>query len=272
MMARVKAFAMQVLATITSCPIMTQAAKDATTEYVQNLRKIEKDFTYQPQQGGVHLSGVDVGYLTEVSAGLAVSWVCRYADCLWFGMNSQWVKGRTEKFRCPECAREHAPWSTAGGQIANASRVVSFKDSAGKAWAFLASWPPSTEDRWLARMCEARFLALQQTMVPQAQHIDAFANKAVADIDAFCKERGIPGHFVHTPTLSQGVLDLLNTTSSDRWPRQNWQHLIEHGFWGNKLEPEQAEHIFGTAEWENMINLVAHLMLAANWLSARDVL
>ena len=61
----------------------------------------------------------------------------------------------------------------------------------------------------------------------------AFADSDILRLEELAKSCGIPRHFQHMD-MSPWTVSLLDTCKD--YPRRNWQHLVDHGFWGSMMD------------------------------------
>ena len=263
---RIRATVIKLASAIMNDPFMKAAAVKACDTYHNSLKQMKQNPGWVPSTDGEFLDATSLGYATEIASGLAVSFLCRKPQCLWYGMNSQWLKGRTEKFRCGKCGLEFVPWSRAGGEV-EPNKVVSFQDSRGRLFAYTAVWAPSVEDKWIHDMIEKR---VQQLLGEKkgisADELQKFASRSVADIDELTK-KGIPAHFKHSE-VSQEVRDLWSTLSAERWPRENMDHILKNGFWGGQLALEDTKEPF--TDWDMVISLLSNVVASGQMLAETD--
>ena len=65
---------------------------------------------------GWTLSSSEAGYLTEISRGVLIAFMCRQTTCGLFGMNDDWIKTVDSKhLRCPQCGHTYRPSSRVNG-------------------------------------------------------------------------------------------------------------------------------------------------------------
>ena len=95
------------------------------------------------------LKAHETQYLSQVADGVHLMFVCRKANCMYCGMNDQWVKNRQkEQFRCPACGIQYKPGSDYGGEgkAIKACYVMQIADPlTGEISRIPVSWPPSEE-------------------------------------------------------------------------------------------------------------------------------
>jgi hypothetical protein len=267
---RLKPFITVLSRSILDSNFMKNAATEITKDYVADGERLAGDPEAIPDPNGKFFDKVEIGYMTELAAGIAVSWVCRFPECLYFGMNSQWIKAANERFKCPRCARDYQPFSCSKGQLENVSRCVSYVDSTGNPVCFLAAWPSSQDDKWINRMIEARFMELQNARdyneKPSMEVAEAFARRAVEDIDKLAAE-GIPVHFNHFQMTPEAIWTM-GSCAEHKWPRANWQFLAERGFHGSHFMDHAGADLRVWTDWDTLINHFAHILQADKLLAA----
>jgi len=96
---------------------------------------------------GWTLTAQEADYLTSISDNVALASVCRHLDCLYYGMNHQWVNAKSnEIFKCPKCARVYQPWVASRGRV-NAQKLLQIRDPAsGILTRFACTWPGGNDD------------------------------------------------------------------------------------------------------------------------------
>ena len=166
-----------------------------------------------------------IGYMNKVTQGIAVSWLCRFPACGFYGMNTQWIrKVDAEKFRCPMCGLEYQPWAESRGQV-KAQKVLSIMCPLTLEVMHLPIvWPVGAEDSWLNKMVEAK----AEELVDLDVFDDAFMSRNVKDLDALVRSCGIPDFFQLQPWRDDAEWKLDERT----YPPSQWQHLKEKGVYG----------------------------------------
>jgi hypothetical protein len=89
-----------------------------TDDYMVELQRAADDPTYGGSVDGRVLCARDLSYFTSIAEGVELCFCCRNPNCLYFGLNSQWLQlGDRYSFRCPICIDEYKPDSTKRGQV-----------------------------------------------------------------------------------------------------------------------------------------------------------
>jgi len=115
--------------------------------YLENLQRMANDPLYVPTGHRGTLWREWQGWLTNVMEGMTISFLCRNRVCLFYGMNSHWVRAiDSEHFCCPKCGEGYRPWAAAP-HLVNAQKCLSFvHPSTHVAMAFPVVWPSTAED------------------------------------------------------------------------------------------------------------------------------
>ena len=213
------------------------------------LRVVERASCEAGNPDGHALVAQEAAYLTNVAEGVAFSFVCRQPDCLFFGLNSQWVKKRTsEHFRCPRCGAFYKPSST---QVGGLCFVLQFPNAAtGELVRIPTSWPPSSEQGWINKQIE-----LQARMVTAEADVQAWHNKTVLDLDKLIAHQKIPAGFTRFVPSSD-----IDHRFDGQW---GWTEFKARGeYWGSILPADTLElPIFNS--WDTLIGLIANNTVAA---------
>ena len=138
----------------------------ATNTYLEDLDKAAADPKYRcplDGEGRSRLLASELQYLTKVAESTVISFICRHRDCLYFGDNATWLKHEDKHwFRCPVCARQYTPWKSGDNLIPAQKVFATWKpdspvgsDAEMEKVAFLCTWPPSAEEHFFNRLCEA---------------------------------------------------------------------------------------------------------------------
>ena len=92
------------------------------------------------------LTSTEASYLSSMQEGVDLMYLCRMPECLYFGLNSQWVKHVTkEQFKCPCCGEQYKPSSTYKGAV-DAGFVLSIvHPNTGQQQLIPVTWPPSND-------------------------------------------------------------------------------------------------------------------------------
>lgn len=87
---RVVGFCQALMAAAIADPWYRAKATATTDEYQHMLEKSLEHPGWVPSTDGAVLTAPDLGYLTEMAAGLCISFLCRH--CGFYGLSSQWIK------------------------------------------------------------------------------------------------------------------------------------------------------------------------------------
>ena len=192
--------------------------------------------------------------LAEIAKGVAVSIMCRHTECLFYGMEDQWIKhARTKHVRCPQCGRLYQPLTSRQHMIP-AQGVVSVTDPAvGRAVCFPATWK-SGEDKLLVGMAETKAVNIQTD-----KDLNTFMNESAESL------RTLLAKVVATPVCFV-KMDWNSTIESmldpNVFPMANWKHLKDNGVWGMKMALADSNMLIFD-DWDELIGLMAQLLAAA---------
>ena len=118
-------------------------------QYFRNLDEVVKDIGRECSVDANSLKAQETQYLSQVSEGVHMMFVCRMPGCMYFGMNDQWVKSKLkEQFKCPACGIQYKPGSSYGGEgkAIKAAYVMQIVDPLTHEISRIpVSWPPSEE-------------------------------------------------------------------------------------------------------------------------------
>ena len=204
-------------------------AKQFCQEYLDAVEEGAANPLVADKCGAKVLCTEAVGYMNKLTEGIAVSWLCRFPDCGFYGMNSQWIRRvDAEKFRCPLCGLEYQPWSEARGQVP-AQKVLSMLNPLTMETMHMPIvWPSGAEDSWLSKMVEAK----AEEMVDLDIFDDAYMARNCRDIDTLVRKCGIPHFFSLQAWRDDAEWKLDERT----YPPSQWQHLKEKGVYGAFLD------------------------------------
>jgi hypothetical protein len=224
-----------------------QAARQASTvEWMTELSKAADDPTYGGSVDGRILCGQDLSFLTNIADGISVSFCCRNVDCLFFGLNLEWLQqGTRYKFRCPCCIDEYGPTRTTKGQVPF-SFVLSMVDLETQEMMHIpAMWPETKDMQWLDKQIEIEALKIE-TETDLANYI----NRGQVELSELLKREAIPKHFTK---IAFGEEHVHRIQWDERW---NVPHFRETGFvWGSKLSPKTDDLSHPYSDWNAFIGI-----------------
>lgn len=234
-------------------PAVQKAMTICTQQYMHEVQEGAKDpttVTSVPREE--YIAGT---WLTEVAEGLWLSWTCRQRACRWFGGNHMWIKNiRRERYRCPSCGSEYAPFKIAPN-LHNCQKALTVRcPLSGECTSFGAKWPNNEEDSWLTRMVLIRAKALN---APTGTDLTQWMQSTAVGLSDLLARVSLPAHWERR-TLTQEVIWKLDPTT---YPRTQWAHLETEGYVGDVLPPEAVEQPY--EEWEELISLFARTVVAA---------
>ena len=172
-----------------------------------------------------------------------------------------WIKHATHnQWRCPCCALEYRPWSTARGQI-EAQKVLTMTcPMSGETRYIPMIWPSGAEDGFLMRAVEDK----AQEYISLDAFEAATTEQNLQKIEDLAQRVGAPKVFGHI-AWEPWVEDRLDP---GHYPRSQWQHLKDAGgVWGAKMDLTAPDF----KAWSDMPELISLLgqSLAAGRRAAR---
>jgi len=219
-----------------------------------------------PPATGLKFAAQESAWLTMLSEGVALSWVCRHPECRFFGMNDQWIDNGNQ-FRCPRCADEYWPWREfkKGTSIRYLpfQKVLYIAGMDGETWMVPAVWPGSQADSWLLQQAE-----IYAAQIKVEGDLQRYMEDTVTSIQALCSRTGRPQGFKHYAWNPESE----NKLSLGRWPRDGeagWRRLVSNGYWGNVLdEPPAGEDWVAFTQWHDLIQLIGQAVYCRRNLDA----
>ena len=214
---------------------------------------------FQASPNGWTLSAKDAGYLTELSKGLTISFLCRSPACLFFGKNDQWIKKvDSEHFRCPCCGMLYHPFSQAKGQYP-AQKVLSILNPrTGVKVTFPCKWPDTEEDGWLNKTLEMNAMSINTS-----EDLRDFMAKKAISLSDLLDRVATPINFDRMEWNS-GIEHMLCET---KFPKSQWADLKANGFWGEKLLVDPDAPVF--ENWTELIGLLASIMAGGKAIGSK---
>jgi hypothetical protein len=234
-------------------PAPKNAARNlGTDDYFVELQRAADDPTYGGTIDGRVLCARDLSYFTSIAEGIELCFCCRNRDCLYFGLNSQWLQqGEKYNFRCPICIDEYKPDSTKKGQVPFAF-VISMTDlETGKKVQIPAVWPSSQDMGWLNKQIE-----VQAVNVQTETDLEHYVNRGTYDLHALLAKEAVPKDFRKVPFCETG--DINRVAWDARW---NVPAFQARGFvWGNKLNPAVDDITHPYSNWDEFIAICARVI------------
>ena len=199
----------------------------------------------------------DQQYLTAVMDSVFISYVCRHADCGFYGSNSDWNKWA---FRCPCCGRQCRPYAAKQGASAlfPFQKVLTVVDPiTQRIFAVPTTWPDTASDSFLGN--QAIVQARKMLSEGDADAESRFKSSANASLHDLLVKVGLPPTMQHFKGAQPGVRHILQpatgfgTCSIDR--------LEQIGYRGAFLPKELAEQpVFD--QWDVLCAGLASLILS----------
>ena len=150
---------------------------------------------------------------------MSLCYCCRRPDCLYYGMNSQWLNLEgTNRFRCPVCIDEYRPTSTTGGQVAWSFVLHMTDPTTGQRVAIPAMWPEGKDMGWLNKQIEAFALSIASEV-----ELASYVAHGKADLHKLLGEEAVPRDFMKVPFASHPNADINRMWGEPRWNVVQWQ-------------------------------------------------
>ena len=87
--------------------------------------------------------------LSSMSEGVDLMYICRMPGCMFFGLNSQWVKHKDKyHFKCPLCGEQYRPSADYKGSVKAAMLLQIVDPVTNELSRIPTNWPPSEEINW----------------------------------------------------------------------------------------------------------------------------
>ena len=220
-------------------------------EYLANLEFQANNPLHPMPVDARTLTAEEASYLTLLQEEMALMYVCRQPDCMFFGLNSSWVKKRDSyQFKCPCCGIQFQPWSTLKNQVAAAFVLQIVDPVTGELCRIPTVWPPSEEMNWVNNQIE-----LQARRIVTPADVDAWYRRSSLDLKRLIDEQKIPRGLVQMFPSSE--IDHMFTSA---W---EWQEFKAKGsFWGDKFgDEESAREPFSC--WTEVIGLIANTVASS---------
>ncbi len=177
-------------------------------------------------------------------------YVCRMPDCMFYGMNSQWVEHCTKYwFKCPCCGEKYTPCSTEKDKVAAAYILQIVDPTTGDLARIPTCWPPSEEANWLNNQIE-----LQARDIQTPADVKAWYEKSQLELKKLIDKEKIP----------DGLVEMKPDTAIDwRFSSQwKWEEFKQKSFWGNKFDDVLAART-PFSNWTELIGLIANTVASS---------
>jgi hypothetical protein len=246
--------------------VATQTARlEVHKNYMSALESMANDPAHSEavRARGLKFCAEEAAWLTRISEGVAVCFVCRSPKCRFYGRNDAWIcGGGGNRFRCPLCGEEYWPWkdwkqNSSGNKVFEYlpfQKVVVLTCIDSRDWLIPTKWPGSQADTWLLQQAEVHAAKLERP-----GDMEKYMEDTMQGILELCERTGSPCGFRHFP-WQKSVEWMLN---GDRFPRdgeRGWGRLVDTGFDGDIL-PEPADGQWeGFEHFHDIIQLVGQAM------------
>jgi hypothetical protein len=242
-----------------------QAARQlAHDDYITNIEREAACPEYACSVDGRVLKAREISWLTNVAEGISLSFCCRRPDCLYYGMNSQWLNlSGSNRFRCPVCIDEYKPTSTTSGQV-EFSFVLAMTDfTTGRRVAIPAMWPEGKDMAWLNKNIEAFSLSIASEV-----ELANYVQHGKADLHKLLSEEAVPAAFGRVPFASHPNADINRMWGEPRWCVDQWQ---ARGYTeGARLNPAVDDLTHPYSNWTEFIAICGRIT-AEGRVSAAEV-
>jgi hypothetical protein len=249
---RTKAVAAAFLASFEKmAPEAQQICHEINQEYLVNLDAAVKDPMNACSVDGHTLTAIEASYLTNVQEGIAFMFLCRMPDCLFFGMNSQWVEHMSRHwFKCPCCGEQYRPGADYKNSV-EAKRVLQITDPVtGELTRIPTVWPPSEEMGWLNKQIE-----LHARDIKTPEDVEAWHVKSTVKLHELLEKEKIPGGLAEMRPSSD-----IDHRFSSLW---KWEEFkARQKFYGAKY-PSEATARQPYSNWTELIGLVANIIASS---------
>jgi hypothetical protein len=232
---------------------MTPAAQEVShvinEQCLRRLDDAANDLTNASSVDAQTLSSSETQFLTNLQDHIAFMFICRQPDCLFFGLNSEWVQHKDKhRFKCPLCGERYKPHSTAKNQIAKLGFVLQIADpDTGGVQLIPTVWPPNEETNWLNNQIE-----LHARNIQTAEDAKDWHNKCKIELKNLIDRQKIP----------QGLQRMIpNETIKNRFSgKWKWEEFKEKCcFYGNQFAKlDEAREPYDN--FNELIGLVANVL------------
>ena len=115
-------------------------------QYLSNLEKAANDPSSACTVDANTLTAQETQYLTAIQEGIHLMFMCRMPTCMFFGLNSAWVKHIIkEHFKCPLCGEQYKPFAGYKNAVQTAFMLQIVNPTTGDIERIPVTWPPSEE-------------------------------------------------------------------------------------------------------------------------------
>jgi hypothetical protein len=233
--------------------VFKAALEEEIAAYKAGLERAAQDPGYVPSTESATLLGREVNHLTLLCGTFAVSYMCRSRLCLFHGDNADWVPHHKNghAFCCPACKTRYHPMATQNDWT-SASYALTWTDTDNDGVQTVqvvpAVYPNSAEEKTLNR--------LKELYARWAQHgkdgVVGMQQGKRVELDSLLGAFKQNVMFKHH-AYNQDSDKWLDATA---WPASLRKRVIEEGFWGNFMTPEQVGDDRLFSQWGELIALL----------------
>jgi hypothetical protein len=236
------------------CETMAKVMAECPGEPKVRLRKITLERLRTTEK--MSLGTYNAGCLVDIVKGVTVSIMCRRTNCLFYGMDDQWIKQVNSKhFRCPQCG--HLYKSLTSGLPAH--KVVRLTDPiVGGAVCFPAIWATSIPNQSLDDIIEMEALKIHT-----GDNIDVFMNTSAVQLHNLLVKVAMPIHF----GKMEWNLEIEHMLHPSKFPETQWGHLKNNGVYG--MKGALGSDTVVSNDWQEFVSLMASLLVGARAVGSR---
>jgi hypothetical protein len=238
-----------------------EAAKELIHEigltHMENIEERVLNPLLAGDPNGHTMKSEEALWLSNLAHGIEFCYVCRHKECLYFGLNSEWVRHKhKEWFKCPACGKKYSPQSTAHGEVDRLAFVLQLPNVlTGDMNLIPTNWPPSDETGWICKMIE-----IEARKVKTQADIELWRAKSALNLQELINAQRIPLNFEEmTPDPE------IDGLFSEAWA---WTEFKQRKYRGTFL-PKEWE-IIPFEDWTEIIALLADVVAAERAVNARD--
>ena len=238
----------------------TQVATDLNCrKWMERVEACANDPSLSCSVDARTLTATEASYLTNVSEGIQMSFLCRAPTCMFFGMNDilTWIPEITPQgllsdyhFRCPRCGEFFQPSAETRGQVKAAFCITTTCPMTGDVCHIPATWPGTKDMAWVNNQIE-----ITARNMKTEEDLDAWFNRTTCDLAKFLREQKIPLCFQRLPYTAgwrmsaiwqfQEIQKIgyvmgahLTDVDAARAPFEHWNEMI--GIFGNHVAASRS--------------------------------
>ncbi len=195
---------------------------------------------------GLDLTDFEDQFMSEIVTGLDEYYICRKKDCLFVGLNTDWIENGGQ-YRCPSCTTRYQPWVQGQGLIpAQKMLVVHPHDTLDTA---LGSMEKGAVNFYLMEWQETS----TQTLTNKFKEIALSLNEEIKNLTGeqllfvlrdLVRNTGQRGYFKHMEVspMARSQIDHLNQQGRNVERPWKLEHLRD-GYKGNFYKYKEGENI-----------------------------